>query len=126
MQGQPLKGKNNIQTMNVHLIENEHDISLCNELCMSAYGFTRETELRHAISQGVATILEHEGITKGYAAGIGMFGHAVAQSNEDLKTLIANTHRNYWSWFFFNLLGTRRFLFGCLRMVFALVGPQTL
>jgi predicted N-acetyltransferase YhbS len=92
MQGQPLKGKNNIQTTNVHLIENEHDISLCNELCMSAYGFTRETELRHAINQGVATILEHEGITKGYAAGIGMFGHAVAQSNEDLKTLITNAH----------------------------------
>ena len=125
MQGQPLKGKNNIQTTNVHLIENEHDISLCNELCMSAYGFTRETELRHAISQGVATILEHEGITKGYAAGIGMFGHAVAQSNEDLKTLIANTHEIMGPGFLY-LLGTRRFLFGCLRMVFALVGPQTL
>ena len=108
------------------MIENEHDISLCNELCMSAYGFTRETELRHAISQGVATILEHEGITKGYAAGIGMFGHAVAQSNEDLKTLIAIFTILWVLVFFSYLFGTRRFLFGCLRMVFALVGPQTL
>ncbi|TVP39177.1 GNAT family N-acetyltransferase [Candidatus Nitrosocosmicus arcticus] len=90
MQGQPLKGKNNTYNINVHLIENEHDISLCNELCKSAYGFTREMELRHAISQGVATMLEHEGIVKGYAAGIGIFSHAVALSNEDLKTLIVN------------------------------------
>lgn len=92
MQGQPLKGKNNTHNINVHLIENELDISLCNELCKSAYGFTREMELRHAISQGVATMLEHEGIVKGYAAGIGMFSHAVALSNEDLKTLIVNAH----------------------------------
>ncbi len=90
MQGHSLKGKNNIHNINVRLIENERDISLCNELCISAYGFTREMELRHAISQGVATMLEHDSIVKGYTAGIGMFGHAVALSNEDLKTLIAN------------------------------------
>jgi hypothetical protein len=47
-------------------------------------------ELRHAISQGVAIMLEYDGTVKGYAAGIGMFGHAVALSNQDLKTLIAN------------------------------------
>ena len=47
-------------------------------------------ELRHAIGQGVATMLEHDSIVKGYTADIGMFGHAVALSNEDLKTLIAN------------------------------------
>src|ERR687897_3153777 len=41
-------------------------------------------------AQGVATIIERNGIVTGYAAGIGLFGHAVARSNGDLKTLIAN------------------------------------
>jgi hypothetical protein len=47
-------------------------------------------ELRHAKDQGVATMTEREGVIMGYAAGIGIFGHAVAKSNEELKALIAN------------------------------------
>jgi hypothetical protein len=39
--------------------------------------------------QGVATMIE-QGVITGYAAGIGIFGHAVAKSNEELKALIAN------------------------------------
>ena len=47
-------------------------------------------ELRQAKNQGVATMIERDGVITGYATGIGIFCHAVAKSNEDLKALIAN------------------------------------
>ena len=38
----------------------------------------------------MATLIERNGLISGYAAGVGLFGHAVAKSNEDLKGLIAS------------------------------------
>jgi hypothetical protein len=35
-------------------------------------------------------MIERDDVIRGYAAGIGILGHAVAKSNEDLKALIAN------------------------------------
>jgi predicted N-acetyltransferase YhbS len=90
MQGQPLKGGNNTNTGNVRLVHNDNDVYVCNELCKSVYGFSREMELHQAKDQGVATMIERDGVIRGYAAGIGILGHAVAKSNEDLKALIAN------------------------------------
>src|SRR5919108_3133658 len=91
MQGQPLKkGGINISSANVHPVRDENDISLCNELCKSVYEFSREMELRQAKDHGVATMIEQDGVIKGYAAGIGIFGHAVAESSEDLKALIGD------------------------------------
>ena len=90
MQGQPLKGSNNIGSVNVRLLRSDNDVSVCNELCKSVHGFSREMELRQAKDQGVATIIEQNGVVTGYSAGIGILGHAVAKSNEDLKVLIAN------------------------------------
>src|SRR5438105_2466289 len=90
MQGQPLKGRNNISSANVRLVGNDNDISVCNELCKSVHGFLREMELLQMKDQGVATMIEQDGVITGYAAGIGIFGHAIAKSNEDLKALIAN------------------------------------
>ncbi len=52
--------------------------------------FQGKWELHHAKDQGVATMIERDGVIRGYAADIGILGHAVAKSNEDLKTLIAN------------------------------------
>ena len=90
MQGQPLKGGNNTNSSNVRLVGNDNDISVCNELCKSVHGFSREMELRQAKDQGVAAMIERNGVITGYAAGIGIFGHAVAKSNEELKALIAH------------------------------------
>ena len=93
MQGQLLKGRNiNLDTLNadVRLVRDDKDISECNKLCKLAHGFSREMELRQAIDQGVATVIERGGDITGYAAGIGILCHAVAKSNEDLKALIAN------------------------------------
>jgi GNAT superfamily N-acetyltransferase len=94
MQGQPLKKaeNNNTGTANIRLVRDDNDISACNKLCKLAHGFSREMELRQAKDQGVAIMIQRGGggdIT-GYAAGIGILCHAVAKSNEDLKTLIAN------------------------------------
>ncbi len=47
-------------------------------------------KLCQAIEQGIAITLERDSIITGYAAGIGIFSHAVAKSNEDLKLLISN------------------------------------
>jgi hypothetical protein len=90
MQGQPLKEGINKSSMEVRLVHDECDISLCNELCKSVIGFPREMELSQAKDQGIATMVERDGVISGYAAGIGVMCHAVAKSNEDLKALIAN------------------------------------
>jgi Predicted acetyltransferase len=94
MQGQPIKDTDKSTdngNVNVRLIQDENDISVCNELCKSAHGFSREMELRQAKAQGVATMVERNKAITGYAAGIGLFGHAVAKSNDDLKVLISNS-----------------------------------
>ena len=90
MEGQPIKSGNTTSSAKVHLVSDDNDISVCNKLCKSVYGFSREMELRQAKDQGVATMIEQGGVITGYAAGIGIFGHAVAKSNEELKALIAN------------------------------------
>lgn len=73
----------------VRLVRDD-DVAACNALCKSAHGFSREMELRQAIDQRVATLIERNGLISGYAAGIGLFGHAVAKSNADLKRLIVS------------------------------------
>ncbi len=47
-------------------------------------------ELRQARNQGIATMVERENSITGYLAWLGLFGHAVACSNKDLKVLVAN------------------------------------
>ena len=90
MQGQPLKNINNTSSANFHPVRNDNDVSVCNELCKSVHGFSRELELRQAKDQGVATMIAQDGVVTGYAAGLGILGHAVAKSNEELKALIIN------------------------------------
>lgn len=90
MQGQPLKNINNTGSANFRPVRNDNDVSVCNELCKSVHGFSREMELRQAKDQGVATMIEQDGVVTGYAAGLGILGHAVAKSNEELKALIIN------------------------------------
>jgi predicted N-acetyltransferase YhbS len=69
MQGQPiaLEYKND----QIRLVQDDSDVSACNELCRQAHGFTREGELRQAKDQGSAIMIERNdsGIS-GYAAGL--------------------------------------------------------
>jgi GNAT superfamily N-acetyltransferase len=64
------------------------DIDACNHLCHKIHGHDRDQELSHAIEQGTAMVVEHGGRISGYATLIGFMGHAVGESNEDLKALI--------------------------------------
>jgi GNAT superfamily N-acetyltransferase len=66
----------------------EQDVDACNRLCTRVHGYDRSVELLDAITQGSANVVEHEGGITGYATIIGFFGHAVAQTNEDIKALI--------------------------------------
>lgn len=67
----------------------ENDLEACNRLCLKVHGHERSTDLRVAIEQRTATVAEHNGRITGYATMIGFLGHAVAETNEDLKALIA-------------------------------------
>ena len=69
MQGPPLKSDNNTNNRSVRLVHDDNDISICNELCKSVNGFSREMELRQAKDQGVAIMIELDGVVTGYAAG---------------------------------------------------------
>jgi predicted N-acetyltransferase YhbS len=68
----------------------EDDVKFCNALVPQDYGFDRGQELLDAIRQKTATVVECQGRVTGYATMVGYFGHAVAESNEDLQALIGS------------------------------------
>jgi len=65
------------------------DVDACDRLCRSIHGHDRHGELRDAIAQGTANVVEHFGEISGYSTGIGWGSHAIGLTNEDLKALIA-------------------------------------
>ena len=64
------------------------DLAKCNALCRRVHGHERGVDTRIAIQDGAATVVERNGRITGYATQIGLFGHAVGESDEDLKALI--------------------------------------
>jgi GNAT superfamily N-acetyltransferase len=66
----------------------ERDVEGCNKLCREVHGFDRDRELRDAIRARSASVVEHLEEITGYATAIGLFSHAVARTNLDLKALI--------------------------------------
>jgi predicted N-acetyltransferase YhbS len=67
----------------------ERDIVACNTLAERVHGHHRGAELRAAVSQGTAAVVEREGCITGYATQIAFFGHACAATTDDLKALIS-------------------------------------
>ncbi len=66
----------------------EADLHDCNRVCRAVHGHDRDGELRDAIARGSATVAEHDRRITGYATVIGFFGHAVGETNKDVKALI--------------------------------------
>jgi GNAT superfamily N-acetyltransferase len=66
------------------------DVNGCNDLSHRVHGFERATELAQAIRSGTARVVEREGRITGYASDIAFFGHATAETNQDLQALIAS------------------------------------
>jgi predicted N-acetyltransferase YhbS len=91
MQGNAINQNQDIKNLELHKVETDKDIMECCKLSIQAHGFTREGELRQAMSQGVAIKIDRGGKIQGYSAGLGLFGHSVASTNEDLKALIAGS-----------------------------------
>ena len=67
----------------------EADLGACNTLCTNNHGFARAGELRDAVAQGGASVVERDGRITGYTTQIAFFGHAVTETNDDLQALIA-------------------------------------
>ena len=67
----------------------ERDLEACNQLCRRVHGHDRDGELRDAIKQGTAKVVEHLARITGYATDIAFFGHAVGETNQDIEALIA-------------------------------------
>jgi predicted N-acetyltransferase YhbS len=86
MQGQPLN-----VSIEGHAVRpaTESDIEPCNRLCQNVHGHDRDGELRDAVAQGSTTVVEHDGRITGYATVVGFFGHALGESRDDVKALIA-------------------------------------
>jgi GNAT superfamily N-acetyltransferase len=66
------------------------DESACLSLCERVHGFARTGELRDAMSERSARVIERHGRLTGYACGFGYFAHAAAETTDDLKALIAS------------------------------------
>ena len=64
------------------------DEAACNRLCRQVHGFDRAGELRDAIDQKAASVVEHRGGIAGYTTGIAFSGHSVAETNHGLMALI--------------------------------------
>jgi GNAT superfamily N-acetyltransferase len=64
------------------------DLENCNRLCREVHGHDRAGELKDGITDGSPSVVEHDGRITGYATLVGFFGHAVGETNEDLKALI--------------------------------------
>ena len=67
----------------------DEDLEACNALCYRVHGHARAAEVTDAIRQSTATVVVRSGRVTGYATSIGFLGHAVAETNEDIKALIA-------------------------------------
>lgn len=67
----------------------EADIEDCNALCRAVHGFARDVDLRDHIARGDARLVSRHGRITGYSTGIAFFGHAVAETTDDVKALIA-------------------------------------
>jgi GNAT superfamily N-acetyltransferase len=65
------------------------DLAACNDLCLRVHGHERGGELHDAIQHGTAVVAESRGRVTAYASSMAFFGHAVGETNEDLKALIA-------------------------------------
>lgn len=86
MQGEPIG-----ESLPGHAVRpaEERDIEECSRLCAVAHGYDRAGELRDAVAQGMAQVVERDGQIAGYTTGVAFFGHSVAETNEALKALIA-------------------------------------
>jgi GNAT superfamily N-acetyltransferase len=101
------------------------DLDAVDSLCLKVHGHTRRNEVAASISQGTASVVEHDLRITGYTTGVGFFGHTVGESNEDIKALIGSAREFSGPGF---LLPTRNgeLMRWCLENGLKIVQPLTL
>ncbi|MBT2386897.1 GNAT family N-acetyltransferase [Streptomyces sp. ISL-11] len=65
------------------------DRAACDAVCRKVHGVDRGGELADAIEAGTARVAEHDGRITGYATDLAFFAHAVGETTEDVRALIA-------------------------------------
>ena len=101
------------------------DLDAAEDLCKTVHGISRRNEIAGSLPTGLAKVVEVEGRISGYFTQLGLFGHAVTETNEDLIALIGSGSEIQGPGF---LLPTRngevmRF---CLENGLKIVQPMTL
>jgi len=105
----------------------KEDLAECDALCRSVHGITRTNELLDALNLSSAFVLLRGDRITAYTSGVTFWGHAVAETREDMQAL-------------FSCLGVfvpekmgfivpirlTRFFHWCLREGFRVVKPMTL
>lgn len=100
-------------------------LEAANALCRRVHGHDRGQELLQAIRAGTASIVERGGRLTGYATEIGFFGHAVAETTEDLFALIAAARAFSGPGFLVPMRNAALFRW-CLERGLRVVQPMTL
>jgi predicted N-acetyltransferase YhbS len=101
------------------------DLDACNRLCRAVHGHERGGELRDAIAQGSASVVERSGRITGYTTAIAFFGRAVGESNQDLMALIGAARSFAGPGFLLPSRNTELFRW-CLDRGLRMVQPLTL
>ena len=101
------------------------DLDVCNSVCRAVHGHDRSGDLEAAIGQGIASVVERNGRITGYATQIAFFGHAVGETNEDLKALIGAAPSFAGPGFLLPSRNTELFRW-CLAQGLRMVQPLTL
>ncbi len=122
MQGPPLK-----QTVEGCAVRaaKEDDLNAANLVCHRVHGHSRSGELRDGISQSTTLVVERQGRITGYASAFGYLGHAVGESNRDLKALIAAADGFGWPGIIVPTRNSELFRW-CLENGLRVVHPMTL
>jgi len=122
MQGHPLT----IQTPGYTVRPaTENQLETCDQMSIKVHGHHRSGELLDAIKAGTATFVERDGRVTGYATTLSFFGHALGETNEDLKALIAATPEYAGPGFLLPTRNSELFCW-CLESGFRVVSPFTL
>ena len=103
------------------------DLEACASLCRAVYGFERTNELRDAIGAGTSFVAVREGRVSAYTSGLALFGHTIAEREDDVRALIVGVAQALREPVGFILPTRQTNLFHwCLRERMRLVRPMTL
>ena len=102
-----------------------NDVQAADTVCERIHAISRKNEIAGSVATGSGLVVENNGRIVGYATSIGMFGHAVGETNDALKALIGSGQEIQGPGF---LLPTRNneVMRWCLAKGLRIVQPLTL